>query len=427
MSKYLATNTFGICNTLAVVLLVSSCQQASAGAFQLHEQSITYLGNAYSGTASTAEDASTLYYNPAGLKELSNNQVVVSGAYYHGRINLYDARATNNVGSNVIANTTYHPASNAIIPGLHLSANINKKWAVGFGVNAPFGLNTRYNNGSIARYMATISKISTINLTPAIAYKINNQFSVGAGFDAMRLSATISSAIHFVAPSAADGYVNNYANGWTYGYHVGVLFKPTSDTKMGLVYYSIFNPHLKGHVDTAAYPLAAKPTTLTSDVKLPDRLVYSITHQYSDSWTAMGDVELVHWSRLSDLRINYNTGSFALEELQYKNTIRVALGANYKYSQPLMFKGGIGFDQSPVRPQFRTARLPDSDRFWLGFGAKYKFNKYISLDAAYAHLFCKHANIAEVGVVPNDTKKSLYGNYRSSADLVGVQLTWNFV
>lgn len=429
MSGYLRSNAVGVRRTLLGMLLSFVLQQVYAGGFQLHEQSVTYLGNAYAGSASTAEDASTTYYNPAGLKELANNQLVASAIYFYGSIKLYDARATNNVNSNVLANPTSRPSANALVPGLNLSANINKNWAVGFSVGAPFGLSNKYDATSIARYMATISSINTINLSPAVAYKINDKFSVGAGFDAMHIKAELFSAIHFAGPTAPDGYVNNYGHAWSYGYHLGVLFKPTVETKMGLVYYSAFDPKLSGHVDTAAYPVTGSrpaPTTLTSDVKLPDRLVYSVTHQYSDSWAGMADVEWVHWSRLKQLKINYNTGGSSLENLQYKNTFRVAFGVNYKYSQPLMFKGGIAFDQSPVRAEYRTARLPDADRFWIGFGAKYKFNKYISLDAAYAHLFFKHATIAQVGTSPLD-KKTLYGNYRSSADLIGVQLTWNFV
>ncbi len=88
-----------------------------AGSFQLHEQNTSYLGNAYAGSASTCIDASTTYLNPAGLPELKSSQLVLSGVYYHGRIELYNASATNSQGQ-VSGSSTDHPRSNAVLPAL---------------------------------------------------------------------------------------------------------------------------------------------------------------------------------------------------------------------------------------------------------------------------------------------------------------------
>lgn len=395
-----------------------------AGSFQLHEQSTTYLGNAFSGTASTAEDASTGYYNPAGLTFLKNNQAVLSAVYYYGAIKLYDARATNNLGANVNANPKNRPASNSVIPGMHLSANINKCWSVGLGAVAPFGLNTKYSSSSnsIARYEATDSGIKTVDITPSIAFKVNDQISVGAGFDAMYVKATLDSAIFF----GSEGFVNNEGDAWAYSYHVGALYQPTKETRMGLVYYSFYNAHLKGTVNVKNYPLTV-PTTVTTNLYLPDRIVYSITHDYTDKWTGVADIEWMHWTRFKYILLVYNTGAESYIPLFHKNAYRVAFGVNYKHSKCLMLKGGVSFDQSPVRTQYRIAPLPDSDRYWFALGLKYAFNKNLVFDIAYAYLNFKQCAIQERTVTNGAVKQSLYGNYKNSADLLGVQLTWNFV
>lgn len=409
--------------SVATLLLVIT-QQSSAAAFALHEQSTTYMGTAFAGTTSPLiPDASSTYYNPASLSDMRNNQMLLSGIYYYGNIKLYNATARNNLGAAVAANSVSRPASNAVIPGISLALRLNKDVVFGFSVNAPFGLNTRYDDTSIARYMGTISKIESVNLNPSLSYKINNQFALGAGFDAMRIKATLNSAIFY----GVEGYVNNTGHAWTYGYHLGVQYTPARDTRMGLVYFSIFNPHVTGTVASFGYPISPAPTLLNSDIKLPDRLVYSVTHQYNEHWEGVGELELTHWSRLSQLRINYNNGRYTQEDLNYQNTFRLALGANYHYSNAWLFKGGLALDQSPVKTAYRNVRLPDADRLWIALGTKYTLNKYLSLDAAYSHLFFKGASISERGVVPGDTAKRLYGNYKSSADLVGVQLTWNFV
>jgi long-chain fatty acid transport protein len=410
--------------SVAGVLCAVAGQNAYAAGFQLHEQSATYLGTAFAGTAAAADlDASTTYYNPAFLTSMPNDQVVVSGVYVIPQSKLYDASARNNIGAVVNSSPTTHPGGTAVVPGFNMAARINCNWVFGLSIGAPFGLATKYEATSIARYMATTSKIDTININPSLGYKINNKWSVGAGLDVMHLRATLNSAINY----GAEGYVNNYGDAWTYGYHLGVAFQPTRDTKMGLVYFSKYFPHVSGDVKAVAYPLLAKPTRLTADITLPDRIVYSISHQYNDKWQAMGDLEWVHWSTIKTLQLNYNNGRSTSEHLSYINTFRLSLGAMYHYSCAWLFKGGFMLDQSPVTFAHRTARLPDSDRLWLALGAKFRLNQYVSLDAAYSHLFFKGASIAQSGNTAGDTAKKLYGNYKTSADLIGMQLTWNFV
>ncbi len=391
-----------------------------AAAFALKEQSTTYLGYAFSGTASTAADASTNFYNPAGLVLLKTNQVVASAVYIKGSIKLYDASARDNNNTLVSGNNPTYPKSNGFIPGMHLAWRINPKFSVGFSVCAPFGLGTKYSNTDIARYMATESKLATIDLTPSVAYKFNDQLSAGIGFDAMHVKAKLYANTQL---GLLAGYSNNNASGWAYGYHLGVIYKPTAMTNMGLAYFSRYSPRVSGPVQTANLPGAAR-TSLTANVKLPDRIVYSITHKYDDTWSAMADIEWDHWSVLKFLQLNYNTGSSSTELFNYKNAFRFAFGGDYKYSEALLFKAGISYEQTPVTNTYRSARLPDSNRYWFALGLKYAFNRNVTLDAAYSYIYFVNAPIAQsIGT----QARRLFGNYRSSANLVGVQLAWNFV
>ena len=61
----------------SAVLLGVSTGVPAAG-FQLIEQNASGLGNAYAGQAAAAENASTIFYNPAGMTALPG---VVSGTY----------------------------------------------------------------------------------------------------------------------------------------------------------------------------------------------------------------------------------------------------------------------------------------------------------------------------------------------------------
>lgn len=419
MSNYSTYARKGLKAVLAVIGFVVVSQQATAASFAVKEQSVTYLGNAFAGTSSAALDASTGFYNPAGLSELKHDQLVVAATYLKARVKLYNATTKDTLGTTRTGNLPTRPKSSALVPGLHLSHKVNNKYSVGLSVVAPFGLSTKYTAGDIARYMATESKLSTVDVSPSVSYKLNNRFSIGAALDFMRVKATLASNTRV----ASEGRVINKASGWTYGYHFGLLYKPSAVTKIGLAYFSGFTPRVKGSELIVNVP-GRSSATLTANMKLPDRINYSVTHKYTDEWTTMGEIEWTHWSQLKLLRLNFSDGNNSTEYFFYKNAFRLSLGADYKYSGRITLKSGISFEQTPVQNDYRSARVPDSDRLWLALGVKYKYNKHVSIDAGYAHVFFNNATIAQQGVA---NRSALYGNYKSSADIVGLQLTWNFV
>jgi long-chain fatty acid transport protein len=426
MSDHSTYRRNGVVVALVTGSLFIVSQQLCANGFALRESSASNLANAFAGSVSSARDASTGYYNPAGLSEFKCPELVVSGAYIKGHLKLYNLSGKNNAGGTVVGNQPTKPKSSGVVPGIHLAMPINNAWTFGFNVTTPFGLNTKYQGADFARYMATESKIYTLDISPSISYKVNHQWSVGFGLDALYVKATLAAAIN--VGLAADGFLINQAgHGWATGFHAGLMYKPSEDTKMGLTYHSRFTPRVRGSVVSNLFALGTPaPATVTGRVNMPDRISYGVTHKYDEKWLAMGELEWTHWSRFKDVRFNYYNPphSQVVEQYYFKNTYRLSLGADYKYSKPLTLKGGFAFEQAPTNKTFVSPRLPDANRFWLAVGAKYAFNKNISVDGAYAHLFFKNITGHLNGV---GDSRTLNANYKSSADIVGVQLTWNFV
>jgi long-chain fatty acid transport protein len=114
---------------------------------------------------------------------------------------------------------------------------------------------------------------------------------------------------------------------------------------------------------------------------------------------------------------------------EFEDSWRAALGAAYKQSEHWTLRTGVAWDQSPVKDEFRTVRLPDSDRWWLSIGARWQPTSTLSVDAGYAHLFIDDADINitrdQLGA-PASFSSTVRGNYDSSVDLVSLQLTWAF-
>ncbi len=112
----------------------------------------------------------------------------------------------------------------------------------------------------------------------------------------------------------------------------------------------------------------------------------SATHQLNETWEILGDVTFTQWSTIQTVNVvNSTTGANRdILTLNFEDSYRVSIGANYKYSEALTLKGGVAYDQTPVQDQYRTVRLPDNDRTWLAFGAKYMVTKSAAIDAGYA-------------------------------------------
>lgn len=410
-------------------LLQFAALSVAAASFTLKEQSVTNLGNAYAGTAAQADDASTAFYNAAGLTNLSNDQITASLIGMKARPKFTPNQARNNNGTDLALSNT-EPKSRLLLPAFHVAKRRNDKVVFGVSVASQFGLKTVYNDTSVVRIMARRTELTTHELVPSIAYQIDPRWSVAVGANALR-SELVLDADNVYNVAANNGSVQHRALGWGYGVHVGILFKPNDITRIGLQYRSRMHVQYNGDRTSSTNQVAS--ATMTSKLKLPDILSYSIYHKYDDKWTMLGDLELTHWSVFREIRLNFGDATTPTTVIpqHYKNSMRVALGSNYHWSDKLTWKFGMAYDASPTRDNTRTARIPDSDRFWLSFGGKLEPSKQIALTFGYAHLFFKNAALNEsaplnaAGALSGN--QTLKGTYKTNADIVGVQLTWNFV
>ena len=140
----------------------------------------------------------------------------------------------------------------------------------------------------------------------------------------------------------------------------------------------------------------------------------------------LGEVSWTQWSSVQKLEIVRTNGVLLSKtDERWQNTMRYAVGANYKLMDTLKLRAGIAFDESPVPDSTRTPRLPDADRTWLSAGGKFDINKNVALDFAYAHLFVKDAKLNQ-----DNTNAVAYGllagKQKTSIDILGVQATFGF-
>lgn len=414
----------------------------SAAGFALIEQSASGMGNAFAGAAATAEDASTVFYNPAGMSRLEGTQITVGG-------HLIDLSAKfSNSGSSKPAAIVTNPLGGnggdaggiAVIPNLYFVMPIGDRLNFGVGVNAPFGLKTEYDDDWAGRFQGIKSDLMAINVNPALSFKVNEVFSVGVGVNYQRLKAELTNAV--VLGANTEGRAKLEADDDAWGWNAGVLFQPTSSTKIGASYRSKLDYKLDGTTTVTflnGAPVSAVSGPTTADVTLPDSFSLSLAQKLNDQWEFLADATFTRWSEINRINIVNSTNGTLRDSLvlDFDNTWRYSIGVNYKLNDGWTLKGGLALDQTPVKgATTRSVRLPDNDRTWVSLGAAMKIMQNGRLDMGYSHLFIKDAdiNITRSQQLPGQTvptpqpgtASTVAGSYTGSVDIFSIQYTISF-
>lgn len=386
---------------LSAALLVAFSSAASAAAFQLWEQNASGLGTAYAGSTAVADNASTIYFNPAGMSELAGTQVSFGVTGVGPSYEFQDSGSSGLGSGNGGDAGGWHA-----VPNFYLSQRLNNQLSLGLGVSSPFGLATEYDSGWIGRGQAIKSELRTVNVNPSVAYRINDKVSLGFGVNYQKLNAELTNA---------GGSLKGDDSAW--GWNAGALFTLSPAMRVGFSYRSSMKYTLEGTLNGS--------TPVKADVELPDTAILSVWQQVSDRWEAMGDLSYTRWSSLKSLSvISRQSGNVipqAGEVFNYSNSWRIAWGAAYKANEAAKIKFGIAYDRTPVNDTDRSARVPDNNRLWLSLGGQWNAGRYGKVDLGYSYLYVRDPDINQ-----NKNYTVLRGSYDTSAHIVGLQYSVGF-
>lgn len=414
-----------------------------ASAFQSFEYDGASVGNAAAGGAAEANSASTNFTNAAGLVRLKNPQIVISGDQVWTKNDFMGTSVNSNLFAGFgVPYTQSGNVSNRIstlLPAFHYGSPIQDRWAFGFSVTVPFYWDTEFPVEGVQRYSNTLTSIRTYNLSPSLAYQFTEKFSAGLGVDAMRMETQFNSVFNAsgtavflgLPPNTGDTLNENKASGWGYGWHAGLLYQFTPNTRIGLNYRSQVSQKLSGTSSLigvwAPNAISNQSTAFqVSGFKLPSTTTLSLYHAFNLQWAMMGSVNYTHWSSIQTITFSglqpifgspITSDSFPQN---FRNTWRYALGATYTLNTCWLFRAGIGYDQSPVT--IPNLAIPDGNRTLLSIGTRYQAMKNVALDLGYTHAFIKNVSI-------NDTALgvTLSGISKNAAQVVGLQLTWDII
>ncbi|WDS34812.1 outer membrane protein transport protein [Pseudoxanthomonas sp.] len=444
-------NLFRLSLLAAGVAGVLLSGHAHAAAFQLKENSAKAQGRAFAGSASAPGDTAVVVNNPAAMRLLEGRQLSVGvsaisfGADFKGSGNYVGATGAG-TGSAISGGDGGNAGTIAAVPSIYFATPIGDNMHLGASLTVPYGFKTEYDRDWVGRYQGIKTELQAIDAGISFSYDVNPWVSFGASVFAERLDVDLSNAIDFgtalyaqgvpgFTPGSADGYSRVKGDSTDMGFTLGGLFSIDENTHIGLTYRSQVDHKIDNGKATfdvpgqAAAVLAVAAagqyinTGGSAKVIMPATATASFTHIINDHWLIAADVTRTAWSKFDKITVDFDSAQADNTLVfNYRDTTFVSVGADYKLSDALTFRGGLAYDQTPTTVEYRDVRVPDTTRRWLSLGLTWTSSPSSEWNLGYTHLFTSDPTVDETSV----TSSTLAGSFDVSGDILAGSYTYKF-
>jgi len=373
-----------------VVVSLALTEASEAGGLFLTEIGTEDVALAGAGWAARAQDASTLFKNPAGMSRLEGNQFQggLQALYFQsGGFNGTNTPQGGNGGGNPVG--VFPGASGFYVHSL------GKDFKVGLGVFSNFGLGLQYNQGFVGRYYAKQATLVGITFAPVASYRVNEYISIGGGPNVMLAYTKYTTNINNVLPpGTGDGqlYLSDTTAG--VGGQFGVLVEPKKGTRVGVTYYSPIKLNFSstptfsnlGTIGTALNNNGLLTRNVDLGVTVPQHVILSGYHELSEAWAVMGDFGWENWSQFGKVDVSVSGGPTTTSlttNIDYNDTYHVGVGSQYRLDQEWLLNSGFAYDSSMVSAANRSLSLPVGATYKFGLGANWLMNPKVKLGFSY--------------------------------------------
>ncbi|NOY82302.1 MAG: hypothetical protein GXP31_14985 [Kiritimatiellaeota bacterium] len=373
-------NGVGI-TVLGVCLLART---ALAGGFKVQDQSTRAMGMIDAFVAG-ADDASSVYYNPAGLTRLAGPQLITNIYAGHAITRYKDANETDSSDGRIYVLPMFYYGTPA--PG-------SDRLFLGIGVYEPFGLGSKWSDDSPVRYNSTLAEISLVNFNPTVAYRLTDRLSLGAGLDFFTTTVKMRHMNDYSAFGGGDGQVKMEADGRGWGYNLGLQYQCTESIMFGVSYRSQVRVGYDGDAEFQDVPPALAPLfgganvsyDADAGIDYPASVTVGLSWQATEKLRVELAADWQKWSTRDVQAISVQAPAGVPlpppTPIDWEDSWVLMLGAEYQLDEKWTLRAGYGFNQTPVPASTADPSLPTGDTHALSFGVGRRVSEHSTLDAA---------------------------------------------
>ncbi|MCG3747494.1 outer membrane protein transport protein [Vibrio cincinnatiensis] len=398
--------------SLLAVTISLATQQAIAAGFQLNAQSATGLGRAFAGDAVIADNASVMSRNPAAMALFDKTSLSLGFETITTMIDVKDATYTSLATGS--ANANYDDAGGtSVAPNFHLIVPLSGKFAWGVNAYSNFGTRTDFGNSYAGGEYGGETEILSANLGISGSYRLNEQWSIGAGLDLIYGQGTLKRSMS--AGLGGTEVVNiNKADGFGVGFNVGTVFELNDNNRFGLSYR--YTPEI-----------TAKDGDKEVKLPLPDMAEFSGYHRLENSPFAIHySVQYIGWSDFDKLKFKNQT--ITEKAYEWQDGWHYSIGGTYYLNRDWTLRAGYMYDTS-AQDKITSISVPDSDRQWFSAGFTYQIDEKSNVDFGFTYLMGKDVKVNESTQHPLNSAvelSSISGTTRADAILMGLQYSRTF-
>jgi long-chain fatty acid transport protein len=400
-------------NTLKLMaILVSgiSSWKVSANGFGLPDQDAfaTARGEAF---VATADNPSAIYYNPAGITQLTNSNFRggVYGIYFQ------PSYRQPNTGSN--PGHTYYSSDNfAAIPQFFYTYRTKgAPFSFGLGVYAPYGGNMSWPQNTGFNTVATSGSLKYLTINPVVALKVLPSLSVGGGVMVNYAKIDMSQGL-LAYPTAQTNFFKFSGDGWSVGYNVGILWQPHDKISFGATFRSSANMKFQGNTDFQLQPAPyyqSAHRNASADFTFPLTTVFGVSYRPTPKWNLEFDANYTGWN-------SFDTVTIEQSPPPVKNPFHQNIPVNLGWQASWMYEFGVTryfdngwhvsagyvFNENSVPDKYYTPLAADMDRDFFSIGAGHK-GKTFDFDLAYQFGYGPDHTVT--GSTPSSTPGQLAG------------------
>jgi len=414
---------------IGILLALLIASSAQAGGLYLYELGTPDVGAAAAGWSARAQDATTVFTNPAGMTRLEKSELLIGVQPLYLRAEFSPDADTTTSGSDGDA-STWLPAG-----GLYYVHNLMPKLKIGLSTVGYFGLGLEYENDWVGRYYVQEITLQGLGIQPALAYQVTDWLSLGAGVVALYGVLDQKVAVNNIGPNQDDGRLKIEDDDWTYQVNLGVLVEPRKGTRFGLTYLSEGDLEFKDEPDFSNLgpgleAILRAQGLLDAEIEveftMPQAVMLSGYHELNDRWAIMGNLGWQDWSEFGKVGVTLTSedASKLTVDRNYKDTWHVAVGGQYRVAKPWLLTAGIAYDSSMVDDDDRTPDLPLGEQWRFGLGASYDWSEKLAMGVGYTFLW---GGDLDMDVNRGPLAGRVSGTYDNvSMSFINFYLNWKF-